>query len=39
MNQKNQLSAYHVVNEYDEEQLKQVFSQYGELRRRRPWQE
>ncbi|WP_338357647.1 16S rRNA (cytosine(1402)-N(4))-methyltransferase RsmH [Yeosuana marina] len=32
MNQKNQLSAFHVVNDYDEEQLKQVFSQYGELR-------
>ncbi|WP_188651402.1 16S rRNA (cytosine(1402)-N(4))-methyltransferase RsmH [Yeosuana aromativorans] len=32
MNQKNQLSAYHVVNDYDEEQLKNVFSQYGELR-------
>ena len=32
MNQKNQLSAYNVVNEYDEEQLKQVFLQYGELR-------
>ncbi|WP_339917289.1 16S rRNA (cytosine(1402)-N(4))-methyltransferase RsmH [Yeosuana marina] len=32
MNQKNQLSAFHVVNDYDEEQLKQVFAQYGELR-------
>lgn len=32
MNQKSQLSAYHVVNDYDEEQLKQVFAQYGELR-------
>lgn len=32
MNQKSQLSAYHVVNDYDEEQLKNVFSQYGELR-------
>lgn len=32
MNQKNQLSAYHVVNEYDEEQLRNVFYQYGELR-------
>ena len=32
MNQKNQLSAYHVVNDYDEEQLKNVFFQYGELR-------
>lgn len=32
MNQKNQLSAYHVVNDYDELQLKNVFSQYGELR-------
>ena len=32
MNQQEQLSAYHVVNEYDEEQLRQVFWQYGELR-------
>lgn len=32
MNQKNQLSAFHVINEYDEEQLKNVFFQYGELR-------
>ncbi|AXO81168.1 16S rRNA (cytosine(1402)-N(4))-methyltransferase RsmH [Olleya aquimaris] len=32
MNQNDALSAYHVVNEYDEEQLKQVLSQYGELR-------
>lgn len=32
MNQQNDLSAYHVVNEYEEEQLKQVFLQYGELR-------
>jgi len=32
MNQQNELSAYHVVNEYDEEQLKQVIWQYGELR-------
>ena len=32
MNQKNQLSAFQVVNEYDEEQLKNVFFQYGELR-------
>ncbi len=32
MNQKNDLSAFHVVNEYEEEQLKQVFLQYGELR-------
>ncbi|MGC6432272.1 MAG: 16S rRNA (cytosine(1402)-N(4))-methyltransferase RsmH [Jejuia sp.] len=32
MNQQNELSAYHVVNEYEEEQLKQVFLQYGELR-------
>tara|TARA_R110000868_G_scaffold144542_4_gene363813 strand:- start:3316 stop:4212 length:897 start_codon:yes stop_codon:yes gene_type:complete len=32
MNQKNQLSAFHVINEYEEEQLKQVFLQYGELR-------
>ena len=32
MNQKSQLSAFHVINEYDEEQLKQVLLQYGELR-------
>ena len=32
MNQKDALSAYHVVNEYDEEELRQVFWQYGELR-------
>lgn len=32
MNQKDALSAYHVVNEYDEEALRQVFWQYGELR-------
>jgi 16S rRNA (cytosine1402-N4)-methyltransferase len=32
MNQQNKLSAYHVINEYEEEQLKQVFLQYGELR-------
>lgn len=32
MNQQNTLSAFHVVNNYDEEQLKQVFLQYGELR-------
>jgi len=32
MNQESKLSAYHVVNDYDEEQLKQVLFQYGELR-------
>lgn len=32
MNQQNELSAFRVVNEYEEEQLKQVFLQYGELR-------
>lgn len=32
MNQQNKISAFHVVNEYDEEQLKQVLLQYGELR-------
>ncbi|WP_370477026.1 16S rRNA (cytosine(1402)-N(4))-methyltransferase RsmH [Tamlana flava] len=32
MNRQNKLSAFHVVNEYDEEQLKNVFLQYGELR-------
>ena len=32
MNQQSKLSAYHVVNDYDEEQLKNVLLQYGELR-------
>lgn len=32
MNQENKLSAFNVVNEYEEERLKQVFLQYGELR-------
>ncbi len=32
MNQDDAISAYHVVNEYEEEQLKQVLFQYGELR-------
>ncbi|MFV9551903.1 16S rRNA (cytosine(1402)-N(4))-methyltransferase RsmH [Algibacter sp. PT7-4] len=32
MNQDSELSAFHVVNDYEEEQLKQVFLQYGELR-------
>lgn len=32
MNQNSKLSAYHVVNEYDEEQIKQVLLNYGELR-------
>ncbi|WP_298900441.1 16S rRNA (cytosine(1402)-N(4))-methyltransferase RsmH [uncultured Psychroserpens sp.] len=32
MNQDDSLSAYHVVNEYEEEQLRQVLFQYGELR-------
>ncbi|MCB4808076.1 16S rRNA (cytosine(1402)-N(4))-methyltransferase RsmH [Tamlana sp. 62-3] len=32
MNQDDSLSAFHVVNEYSEEQLKQVLLQYGELR-------
>jgi 16S rRNA (cytosine1402-N4)-methyltransferase len=32
MNQQSDLSAFHVVNEYEEEQLRQVFAQYGELR-------
>lgn len=32
MNQDDQLSAYHVVNEYSEEELKRVFYSYGELR-------
>ena len=32
MNQQEILSAYTVINEYDEQQLRQVFWQYGELR-------
>ncbi|WP_308992930.1 16S rRNA (cytosine(1402)-N(4))-methyltransferase RsmH [Mariniflexile litorale] len=32
MNQESALSAFQVVNKYEEEQLKQVFLQYGELR-------
>ncbi|RLD29678.1 MAG: 16S rRNA (cytosine(1402)-N(4))-methyltransferase [Bacteroidetes bacterium] len=32
MNRQETLSAYTVVNEYDEQQLRQVFWQYGELR-------
>ena len=32
MNQQEKLSAFHVVNEYSESQLKQIFWQYGELR-------
>lgn len=32
MNQQSELSAFHVVNQYDEERLKNVFLQYGELR-------
>lgn len=32
MNQKSQRSAFHVLNEYSEEQIKNVLLQYGELR-------
>tara|TARA_R110002012_G_scaffold312248_1_gene522803 strand:+ start:385239 stop:386135 length:897 start_codon:yes stop_codon:yes gene_type:complete len=32
MNQKSELSAYNVVNDYDEEQISAVLWQYGELR-------
>jgi len=32
MNQDEKISAYHIVNEYDVEQLRQVLWQYGELR-------
>lgn len=32
MNQQNRLSAYNVVNDYDEERLAAVFLKYGELR-------
>jgi len=32
MDQDSSLSAYHVVNEYSEEQLRSIFSKHGELR-------
>src|SRR5690606_3687748 len=32
MNQKNSLSAYEVINEYEEKHLKQIFLEYGELK-------
>lgn len=32
MNQQDVLSAYHVINDYEEQQLRQVFWQFGELR-------
>ena len=32
MSKRNELSAYHVVNEYEEEALRSVLSLYGELR-------
>ncbi len=32
MNQKGDISAYNVVNEYDEHDLKRVFLEYGELK-------
>jgi 16S rRNA (cytosine1402-N4)-methyltransferase len=32
MNQDDKLSAFHVINDYEEEQIKQVLFQYGELR-------
>lgn len=32
MNQNSELSAFHVINKYEEEDLKQVLLQYGELR-------
>lgn len=32
MNQAGELSAYHVINEYDESDLRTMFLQYGELR-------
>ena len=32
MNQKGDISAYHVVNEYDEANLRRVFLDYGELK-------
>ena len=35
MNQDSELSAYHVVNEYDESDLRKVLSVYGELKNAR----
>ena len=32
MNRRDNLSAFHVVNEYEEQDLKRVFVQYGELK-------
>jgi len=32
MNQRNNLSAFEVINQYDEKQLRQVLSEYGELK-------
>ncbi|PKV49676.1 16S rRNA (cytosine1402-N4)-methyltransferase [Aquimarina sp. MAR_2010_214] len=32
MNQSGEISAYHVINEYDESDLRVMFLQYGELR-------
>nr|WP_321231968.1 16S rRNA (cytosine(1402)-N(4))-methyltransferase RsmH [uncultured Psychroserpens sp.] len=32
MNQDDRLSAYHVINDYEEEQIRKVLFQYGELR-------
>ena len=32
MDQDSKLSAFHVINKYDEEQIRDVFLQYGELR-------
>lgn len=32
MDQDSKLSAFHVINKYDEEQIRDVFFQYGELR-------
>lgn len=32
MNQESNLSAFHIINQYEEEKLKQVLFQYGELR-------
>ncbi len=35
MNQKGELSAYHVINEYDEQAISRVLFQYGELKNAR----
>lgn len=39
MDQSSELSAYQVVNEYELEDLRRLFFQYGDLRNAHAWQE